>query len=343
MENNEIDILLLLKKCWFNKRKIIIWGAVGIVVGVIIAFSIPREYECSFKIASETNSQNAISQMWNIASFMGVSSKGGNGNGINEKIYPEIVNSSPFLEEFASIKVALGDRQISLMQYLTKEQKKPWWSYIINAPIKFIGFIRSSPSDIKGEQKVYDPQRPSQEQLSFEQSLSSRINLDLNTKTSLITFEVKMQDPEIALVVSDSLLNKLQRYMTDYYTAKSRQTLNSTEDMFAQAKQNYYTADSIYAKVYDKNQNIISQFAQIKIERFKDDRDIAYMVYKQLAEQVESNRINLQQNIPIATLVQPARMPLVPSSPRKIIIMIAFGILGAFIAFIKIVINEISK
>ena len=50
-DEKEIDLLELAMKLWQNKKKICIWCFIGAVFGLVIAFSIPREYNSSATLA----------------------------------------------------------------------------------------------------------------------------------------------------------------------------------------------------------------------------------------------------------------------------------------------------
>ena len=50
-EEQEIDLLELAGKIWDARKTILKWGVVGAVVGIVIAFSIPKEYTTTIKLA----------------------------------------------------------------------------------------------------------------------------------------------------------------------------------------------------------------------------------------------------------------------------------------------------
>ncbi len=55
MDNQEIDLLELAQKLWVERRLIFKWCAIGAVAALIIAFSIPKEYTTTIKLAPEVN------------------------------------------------------------------------------------------------------------------------------------------------------------------------------------------------------------------------------------------------------------------------------------------------
>ena len=90
----------------------------------------------------------------------------------------------------------------------------------------------------------------------------------------------------------------------------------------------------------DFNRNIKSQKAQVKINRLTNEKELAFTVYKELATQVEVDKIRVQEQTPIATIIEPAKVAVVPSSPNKMLIAIFFAFLGVCITSIKVLYDE---
>ncbi len=334
MENHEkeIDLVELLKVLWKNRSKIVIFGAVGFIVGVIIAFSIPKIYNTTVKITPEDATASGMGDMGSLAGMVGINLGGASGGGITSMIYPDVVQSSPFLLEFAEIEVVVDDIKMPFYQYVTEEQKQPWWGYIIAAPGACIGFVSSLFSDKEPEIDSIDLFKPSLKQKQYIKFLHSNISIAADKKTNILTLGVNMQDPVIAAVIADSLLCKLQVYMTEYRTNKARKDLNVKEIMLEDARYNYFKAEDALAKGMDINRNITSKKGEIKISRLANEKDLAFTVYKELATQVEVEKIRLQDSTPIATIIEPASVAVKASSPSKALIAIAFAFLGGCIA-----------
>lgn len=345
MENKEteIDIIELLKGIWAQKKKVVKWGLWGAVAGVIIAFSIPKQYETVVKIAPESKSTAGLGgSMGGLAALAGVDLEGKSVDGISSKIYPEILSSAPFLLELADIKVSDKGKEMSFFEYITKEQRSAWWSYVISAPMKAVGLVMGLFSDDKeSRDRPLSLYEPTQEQLDYMGALRKMIVMTEDKKLGIFTIKTTMQDPKIAAIIADSLLSDLQSYMVDYKTAKARGDLDANLERLKDAKAKYYRADSLYASVMDKNQNLISQSAKMKIERLLEEKELAYSIYEQLSSQVEVSRMSLQENTPIATVIEPPSVPVRASSPKKAMLLIAFVFLGGLVASANVVVRQL--
>ncbi|MEG0467982.1 MAG: Wzz/FepE/Etk N-terminal domain-containing protein [Mucinivorans sp.] len=347
MENKEkeIDLVKLFKKIWTQKMKVVKWGVMGAIIGVVIAISIPKKYETVVSMAPEGNKTSTSSSMSGLAAMAGFNIGGNPSDGVSARLYPQVISSAPFLLEFANIEVEYKKGKISLYDYITKEQKSAWWSAVIGAPMQAVGwamglFADKKTGDTKDTINIF---KPSSTQQAFVGALNGMINVEPDKKNGILTITTTMQDPLIAAVVADSIVVKLQRYMTAYRTSKTRADLEQNLKMRAEARAKYYRADSLYAASMDRNQNLILRSAGIQVARLADERELAFTVYQQLATQVEMSKIKLQEDMPIATIIEPASVAIRASSPKKMMILVAFAFLGAFAAIGVIVVKEIAN
>ena len=142
-DEQEIDIMELVAKLWKNRKKIIKWCAVGAFIGLVAGFSIPKTYRSSATLAPEAQ-QRVGSGVSSIASMMGVSLDNST-DAIDYEMYPDVVASTPFLFNLLDLQVKTADGQIdtTLQGYILNHQKSPWWSHVIGAPFKALGWAVS--------------------------------------------------------------------------------------------------------------------------------------------------------------------------------------------------------
>lgn len=333
-EEQEIDLIELAQKVWKDRKLIIKWCCIAVVIGLIVAFSIPREYSTSVTLAPESGGKSSMGNMGALAAMAGIN-LGGSSTGedaLSPDLYPDIVNSTPFLIELFDVPVTniKGEVNTTLYDYLGEYQRSPWWGKVISAPFKALGWFmslfREKPEEETGGE--LDPFRLTQEQSEIANGLGERISVAVDKKTGITTISVSMQDPLISASLTDTVKNRLQTYITDYRTNKARHDLQFTEKLFEEAKENYYIAQQNYARYSDSNQNVIRQVRKTEEERLQNEMNLAYNLYNQVAQQLQMARAKVQEITPVYTVVQPATVPLRPAKPNKVMILIGFVFLA---------------
>jgi len=339
----EIDLLELGRKLWVKRRFIAKYTVCGFIAGVIISLSIPKEYITSILMTPETSdSKNNMGSMAGLASLAGINIGGASEMGITEDIYPQIIESTPFLMEFYGMPVVTSGKEpqtYTLSEYLENEQKMAWWSHILNAPGAIMKLLRGR-ADAPGKDTV-DLFNITSRQEAFVLSLGKRLSASKDKTSGLYTLTAEMQDPLVSAIVADSLMVKLQRYMTGYKTGKVKQDLDYNIKLYEDARADYDKAEDDLSLAVDRNRNILSEGLKSRIERLKNERDLKYDIYRQTAQQVALLRFKLQENTPIATIIEPAKVPLTAASPRKTLITVAIAFLGFLVATGMVLLKDV--
>ncbi|WP_346711900.1 chain-length determining protein [Phocaeicola plebeius] len=332
-ESNEIDLILLFQKIYSNQKKIYKSIGLGIGIGIIIGFSLPKTYQVDVSLSPESGISGA-SGLSGIASMFGLgnSSAGFGEDALTFTMFPEIVKTNPFALEMLQIPVKTQKKEkLTLYDYLDSE-KKPWWNYIMGAPSMAISGIMSLFKDTPTDsiKKAIDPFYLTPEQTERIGMLKKVLKVETDKKTNVTKVSVALQDPLAAAIVADSAVHKLQEYITDYRTRKAKQDYDFQFSLCEQYKKEYFEAQQEYAKFADANRNVILQAVTSEKDRLQKNLSLAEQIYSQSMGQLQVLRGKVQEAKPVFAVVEPATVPLVPASPKKMLIIIAF----AFLAFV---------
>uniref|UniRef100_UPI00321BCCBB Wzz/FepE/Etk N-terminal domain-containing protein n=1 Tax=Parabacteroides goldsteinii TaxID=328812 RepID=UPI00321BCCBB len=331
----EIDLIELAKRLWGERKFLFKCSGIAIVVGLVVAFSIPKEYSTTVMLAPETSDPSKkMGNLGGLAAMAGINLGASVGSdAISPDLYPDVVQSIPFLLELFPVQVESekGDYSSTLYKYMDEDQKSAWWSYVIKAPFKLLGVVK----DLFSNEEEKNIMGLSSFHLTEEQSdviedLQERISASVDKKTSVITVSVQMQDPLISADITQIVLEKLQGYITNYRTQKVKQDLEFTEKVFSEARESYYKAQRAYAAFEDANKNIISASYRTEQERLKNEMTLTFNVYNTLAQKLEQDKLRVQEQTPVYTIIQPATVPLKAASPKKPLILIGFVFLAIF-------------
>lgn len=106
VEEQEIDLIELAKKVWANRKLVFKTCGIAVIVALVVAFSIPKEYATSVTLAPETTGKSTGGSMGALAAMAGVNlGNSGGDDALFPELYPDIVSSTPFLTELFDVKV----------------------------------------------------------------------------------------------------------------------------------------------------------------------------------------------------------------------------------------------
>ena len=333
-EEIEIDLMDLLRKVIGIRKKIYKAAGIGLIIGIIVAISIPKQYTVKVILSPEMGNNKGGGLSGLAASFLGSGVSMGDGtDALNASLSADIVSSTPFLLELSNMKVPVsGSEEISLSSYLN-EESSPWWGYVIGFPGMVIGGVKSLFTENEDEPISSDKASRGTIELSKKESqkiesLKRKIAASVDKKTSMTTVSVTLQSPKVAAVVADSVVKKLQEYIIDYRTSKSKEDCLYLEKLFKERQQEYYAAQRKYADYVDAHDNVVLQSVRAEQERLQNDMSLAYQIYSQVANQLQVSRAKVQEEKPVFAVVEPAVVPLKPSGMGLKIYILLFVFLS---------------
>ena len=313
-ENDEVEIdwMGYLRKL-IAARKALLWSVIiGVVLGIVIALSMPKEYTVAVTLSpemgDESKSAGGLASL--ASSFLGGSTASGGSDALNVSLSSDIVASTPFVLGLFDVRVQTIDNSLdtTLVAYLD-EQKSPWWSYILSSPGMVVGWVKSwFTKDSDDEVSTSVSRRPFQlteKEVQKVATIKSMVAATVDSKTAITTVSVTMQDPLVAAIVADSVVQKLQTYFINYRIAKAKDQCVSLSKMCESSREEYYALQKKMAGFLDAN----------KV-------NLAYQIYSQVASQLQMTQTKMQEAKPAFAVLEPATVPLQPSgTSRKMILM----------------------
>lgn len=327
----QIDLIELIKKM---QKHIKLYTKVCLItgiIGIIIAFSIPKEYSSSVVLAPEMGSNNSFGGgLSSLASMAGIDlNQMGDADGaLYLQIYPSIISSTTFIKELEKIKVLPKDslKKITFKEYLKKE-KYAWWNY----PSALLSkMLNDKKKEINKDHIISELNKYSlsKEEWRYIENIQGRISCDIDKENGLITLTIKAQDPYVCAIIADEGQKLLQQYITDYRTKKARNDLEYYVKLQSDANKEYIKAQKEYASFSDSNFDINLPSLQEKRDYLENQMQLKYNVYTQLADRVNIAQAKVQERTPDFVVLQPSLVPYRAESPKKLLIIIVYGILG---------------
>lgn len=338
-EEQEIDLVALVKKMWLNKGLIIKLTAVFMVLGLLVALFSSKVYTTSCDIVPQTSKGAKGGGMSSLAALAGINlNDGQSGAELSPLVYQNIMNSTSFRKELMQTKIDFEEagRPVSFYEYYTSEEfnKPTVLSYIMKYTIGLPGVIMGA---IRGEQPEPDYsslggasaiETISKDDFKAMSILESCISMTLDNKNGYLTITANMPEALAAAQLAQASVELLQKYITKFKIEKVQSNLDFVQERYNEAKGNFEDIQSRRAKFRDANHNSVKYAARVEQEKLDAEYTLAMNLYSELATQLEQAKINVKETTPILTVIRPVTVPYKKSKPQRAMILLAFTFLG---------------
>lgn len=338
-QEEEIDLVEVIRKLWKNRKLIIQITVVFMVLGILVALLSPKEYSAGCTMVPQTGDKKAGGSLSGLASMVGINlgSMGG-GEVLAPTIYPKIISSIPFKKDLMATPLTFEgyDQPITLFDYYTKDEYKKFSlfgtisKYTIGLPGLIIGAIRGedTTSVVMGEGSKIQSLTKDEKQVS--EMLDKMVSLNVNDKDGYVQLTASMAEPLAVAQLAQQAQKLLQEYITRFKVEKVQFNLEFVQNQFDKARLRYEEKQEGLARFRDANKSFSSAVAKTQEEILQNEYNLAYGVYSELAKQLEQAEIAVNETTPILTVVEPVVVPTERSKPKRALICILFTFLGGF-------------
>ena len=353
IQDNEIDLVALSKTIW-NGRKIIFNSAVFcLLAGLLILIVSPKKYSASaILLHSSEEGVNKMGGLGAIAGMAGINigSMMGNSSSLPTEIFPQVLDSYPFVEELMNERFDFEeyDEPVSIYDYVMADTVQTFGD-------KFLKYTVLLPWTIKcmlkpeggGIGADYGVIKLTEQEQGVVDWVKGVLDLSVDKESQLISITTEVEEPILAAQLIQKTVSILQQYVVDYKTKQAQENLRFIEGRYKEKKKEYETLQLELLEYKDMHRNLVSERVGLEIKRLEDDYDIAASVYKSLAQQLEQARITVKEETPTLIVIEPPKVPLLKSSPQTKIVLAISIFLGVFVGIGiilgKVILNKVKE
>lgn len=321
-EEQEVDLMEYVRKLWLARKVLFKAAGIAAVLGVIIALTTPRQYTVNVTLAPESGKSGG--SLSSIASMFGVGgmSMGNDADALNVMLYPNILESTPFILDLMDTPVKTIDEELpdtTLTGYLTEYTSNSLMSNVISLPFRALGGLISLFVTAEEEQEpdTINPFLLTKEQANIVKAIKQLVVASVDKKTGITTISVTMQDPMVAAIMTDTVVYKLKEHITKYRVSKAEEDYKYWEKLYHQHREEYFEAQKNYAEYTDANKDVILQSVSIEQERLQNEMSLAFQTYSNVANQLQMAKAKVQEAKPVFVIVEPASVPLRASGTSR--------------------------
>ena len=345
--SDEIDITEILKKLWVKRSFIIKLTVAFLLIGLFVALFSPVQYTSTCTVVPQSGNSSGGGGLGGVAAIMGVNlgtammTEGT----LSPVMYPEIIKSVPFTREIMKTEVIVeksNGQPITLYDYYTDKQYRDFnllgaiKKYTIGLPGVLIGAIRGDKEpEIVESSLIGDSNtvfKLTEEEKRVYDAIQGAVQINPNSKDGYVTIGYVFPEAKVAAQVTDKIYRTLEEYVSQFKSEKLNDNLEFVEKSYETAREDFLNAQDRLSSFQDANRGLTTASARSMEARLRNEYDIAYTIYRELATQREQAKIAVKENQTILTLVNPPVVPHEKSAPRRSIIIIGFLFLGVVVA-----------
>ncbi|MCF0183848.1 MAG: chain-length determining protein [Bacteroidaceae bacterium] len=306
------------------------------LVGLFVAFGTPRVYESGVVLAPETGSSGILgSGMLSKTLMMGLGKMAGSSeDAIYPDIYPDVVQSTDFIVSLFHVPLVgkEGAMDCDYYTYIAHRQKHAWWEYPL-MPFGALMRMLTEGDDNLRPLATADSVRTNvicltREEVGVAKAIGNNVDCTVDEKTGVIDIKVTDQDPVVAAVVADTIMRRLQEFITEYRTQKAVNDSRYLESLHEEARRDLAVARAAYAAFCDANQDIMLKEVETRQEELENEVELKQEIYSQLTEQLQMARAKVQEESPAFTIVQKAIVPVRHNNTPKAIVLVIWMMAG---------------
>jgi len=333
--SKEIDVWGIVKKVFSDKTTLFKFAGVFLLIGIVVAIDSPKQYTSTAQLAPESYELMGSSSLGGMASALGISlGASASSDAIYPEIYPDLFASTDFQISLFQVPVRLKDSSDSRSYYdhLLKDKHVSFWEVPSVEANKLINKFFVHDEQAAMDNSV-DPFRLTKTQNNICALMRSSISCVVDKKTNIITISVTDEDPLVAATMNDTLMNRLQDYITEYRTKKARHDVEYYQKLCTEAYNDYEEACDKYGQFADSHMQSVLQMVSNKQEQMENDMAQKYNTYTTFYTQLQAAKAKVQECTPVFTVIQSPSVPVKASSiPRSLIVVLFVlfgGVLGA--------------
>lgn len=341
-KEKDINLVELFRQLWHHKKLIIIVCACCFAFAVFLAIFSPRVYKSECVFVPQTN-QSFSSRYSSLASMIGMDLDMGGGDGpISPKVYPFIFENRNFLRDLMYTKIHFEDVEepIAIYDFFTDEKYAKFnlvtsiKKYTIGLPGLLLSKMiphKKHDQDVETFNSVLSEENLpalTRTEDKVAMMLEKIVSIDVDAKQGILTINAYMPEALASAELCEAAYELLKKYVSDFKLAKSKKNLEFIEKQYNDAKAEYQRKQNSYAYYLDSHKGVVTATALVERARLESEAELSKQLYQELAKNMLSSRVKLEENNVTFTELSPVAVPIRKFKPRGSKLAIVWLFLG---------------
>ena len=338
LEEDSIDIIALLKTLWIGKKLIVKMTILFFVIGCVVALLSPIVYTAQTTFipqVSEDQMSSSKGGLGSLASLAGINLNQGSSTSdsyLSPLLYSKIANSDEFsLKLIEEELINLNGDKFSIKQYMLSDT---------NSSFNLIGFIKKytiglfikNDNELKSKETVNGYNFISQEEFDLVKSFKEKFSIVLNEKEGYIEVIASDKDAFISTQLVKIVTKNLQSRIIELRTNKIKERLEYSKNQYEQKQIEFNILQNNVADFKDSNKNISTARFMSELQKLESEYQLQQSILMSLASEFNNNKIKLNKDTPIFSVIDEVSVPNERSEPNRSLIALIYLFLGVVLS-----------
>lgn len=327
----ELTVELLLK--W---KFVLLISVFFAALGILFAMKKQTTYKAELNFVVEDNSGGggALGKYAGLASQFGFDLGGGASTTFSEGNILELLTSRRVVEEALLSDVWINGKKDLLINYhIGFNNYKEKWAEI--PMIKSLVYHDNREQFTLLQDSVLG--------VAWKNLTKGNVKVQIGDESNIVSVTCQSKDERFAKLLAEALVREVSDYYTHTQTAKARQTLGFIQNRADSVLTELKGAELAYARHKDSNFGVMRAEGLLEELRLKREVEILNVMYAEILKNLEISKVTLLNQKPLINIIDAPRFPLEVVRFSALKGLILFGLLGAMLASMYVVINSLIR
>jgi uncharacterized protein involved in exopolysaccharide biosynthesis len=334
LEEDSIDIIAIIKNVWIERKLIFKISFIFLLIGLLIAISTPSVYTSQTTFVPQLN-QDELSNsrgLGSLASIVGIdlNSTSSNDSYLSPLLYTKISETDEFLLKLLYEEIYFEDgNKISVKSYL----KDNYSTYNILSIIITIKdyFIKKNTVSYNDEIKN-NFNYISDEDYDLNKLLKEKFLVTINDTEGYLNISSTTYHAIISAQIVKHITQNLQEKIIKLRTKKVREQLEFSKKQYELKQEEFDLLQKQLAEFKDSNKNISTAMFLSQLQSLESEYQLQQNILVSLASEYNSNKIKLNKNTPIFSVIDEVSIANEKSGPKRLLILLLSVFIGLIVS-----------
>ena len=347
LDENSIDILGILKDIWRGRKLIFKVSISFLIIGFIVSFNNSKSFTSQTTFVpqvSDDQTTSSRSSLGSLASLAGINlntSQSSNDSYLSPLLYSKIIDSEEFSLNLLKEELINSNAQkFTVKEYLLSNKSRSMFNPI--------GFIKKYTVDLFFNDGVNEINNDifenynfiSEEDYHLIHLFRQKFTIELNEKEGYIKVLASDKNAFISSQLVEIITKSLQSKIIEIRTNKVKERLEFSKEQY-ELKQTYF--DSLQKRLAlfkDSNKNISTASFRSQLQKLETEFQLQQNILINLASEYNNNKIKLNKDTPIFSVIDEVSIPNESSEPKRIFILLSYLLSGVLFSSIFLLVKN---